>query len=153
MRSAAALALVALAAAGWGTVVPASHAAAQDDLGGLPAAPGQEETYYSCNACHSIRLVTQQRLSRERWDELLDWMVEKQGMAELDPEDRGIILDYLATYYGRYVPRSLIQKSDPDVDRGRRSNRETRDHAIAADRSSAVGVLPRRERSTSDLVH
>ena len=104
--AAAALALVALAVAGWGLVSPAGRATAQDDLGGLPAAPGQEEVFYLCDACHSIRLVTQQRLSRQRWDQLLDWMVEEQGMAELHPEDRGLILDYLTTYYGQDVPRS-----------------------------------------------
>lgn len=103
-----AFAIVALAVAGWGlTPAAGGGAAAQDeDYGGLPEAPGQEEVFYACNACHSIRLVTQQRLSRQRWDELLDWMVEKQGMAELAAEDRALILDYLATYYARDVPRS-----------------------------------------------
>ncbi len=109
MRSAAAaLANVGLVLAGWELVVPAGRSAAaqEDDFGGLAAAPGQEAVFYTCNVCHSVRLVTQQRLPRQRWDELLDWMVEKQGMAELDPEDRGLILDYLATYYGQDVPRS-----------------------------------------------
>jgi hypothetical protein len=78
---------------------------AQDGLGGLPAGPGQEETYYACNACHSVRLVTQQRLPRPRWDYLLDWMVEKQGMAPLPPEDRAMILDYLAEHLNPDVPR------------------------------------------------
>lgn len=83
-----------------------SPAVAQDELGGLPAGPGQEETYYACSACHSIRLVAQQRLPRRRWDHLLDWMVEKQGMAELPAADRTLILDYLATHLNPDVPRS-----------------------------------------------
>jgi hypothetical protein len=78
---------------------------AQEDFGGLPAGPGQEETYYACDACHSIRLVTQQRLSRERWDELLDWMVEKQGMPPLPEEDRALVLGYLAEHFNPDVPR------------------------------------------------
>lgn len=83
--------------------MPAAHA--QDDLDGLPAGPGQEETYYTCSACHSIRLVTQQRLSRSRWDHLLDWMVAEQGMAELMADERALILDYLATQLNPNVPR------------------------------------------------
>ena len=89
-----------------GLVLGAGPAAlAQAELGGLPAGPGQEETFYACNACHSIRLVTQQRLPRKRWDHLLDWMVEKQGMAELSAEERALILDYLATHLNAEVPR------------------------------------------------
>jgi hypothetical protein len=109
MRAAvAALALAGLLLAGRDPAIFAggSAAAQEDDFGGLPAAPGREEVYYACNACHSIRLVTQQRLSRQRWDELLDWMVAKQGMAELAADDRAVVLDYLATYYGQDVPRS-----------------------------------------------
>jgi len=37
-------------------------------------------------------------ISRESWDETLDWMVEEQGMAELDADMRKIILDYLSEY-------------------------------------------------------
>ena len=47
-----------------------------------------------------MRLVTQQGLSRSVWDEVLDYMVEEQEMAELEPEDRKLILDYLARFYG-----------------------------------------------------
>ena len=46
-----------------------------------------------------------QRLPRKRWDHLLDWMVEKQGMAELSAEERALILDYLATHLNAEVPR------------------------------------------------
>jgi hypothetical protein len=83
-------------------------ARAQDDaaLAALPDYPGREETYYTCDGCHSFRLVSQQRLPRRRWDQLLDIMVEKQGMAELSPEDRALILDYLEEAFGQDVPRS-----------------------------------------------
>lgn len=66
----------------------------------LPPGEGVEETYYGCIACHSLRTVTNGGYSRSVWDELLDWMVEDQGMAEFEPEEREIILNYLATYIG-----------------------------------------------------
>ncbi|UIP29880.1 c-type cytochrome [Photobacterium sp. TLY01] len=65
-------------------------------------APGENMALVAsaCSACHSLHLVTQQGLSKERWDELLTWMVEEQGMDELAPDDREAILVYLSTYYG-----------------------------------------------------
>ncbi|WP_281301505.1 MULTISPECIES: hypothetical protein [unclassified Iodidimonas] len=66
----------------------------------MQAGEGRETTFYMCSACHSMKLVTQQRLSRDRWDYLLDWMTKEQGMPPLDDEMRGEILDYLSTSYG-----------------------------------------------------
>ena len=54
-----------------------------------------------CSACHSLHLVKQQGLSRDSWQETLEWMVDEQGMEPLEPEDLNAVLDYLATYYGR----------------------------------------------------
>ena len=70
-----------------------------DEFGGLPVSEGVDLTYYMCSACHSIRLVTQQRVTPERWDYLLDWMVEKQGMAPLPPDARTVVLDYLTRHF------------------------------------------------------
>lgn len=64
----------------------------------LPDGEGVMEVYYACNACHSLRTVTNVRYNRRVWDELLDWMVEEQGMPEFrDSEERQMVLDYLAT--------------------------------------------------------
>lgn len=54
-----------------------------------------------CSACHSLHMVAQQGLSRKRWDKMLDWMIEEQGMEELDGDDREAVLDYLSVYYGQ----------------------------------------------------
>jgi cytochrome c len=72
----------------------------EEDWGGLPPGPGREEVYYGCQACHSLRIVVQQGLSRDSWDETLVWMVDEQGMPELEPEEHELILDYLAKNYG-----------------------------------------------------
>lgn len=61
------------------------------------------ETY--CTACHSLAIVRQQRLSRSVWDDVLVWMVEEQGMPELEPDVRRAILDHLATAYAQDTPR------------------------------------------------
>lgn len=89
----------------WGSMLPGTVCAqSQADpdealLASLPEGPGKEETFYACHGCHSFRLVAQQGLSHERWDEMLDWMVEEQGMPELEDEERTLILDYLAAHY------------------------------------------------------
>lgn len=69
------------------------------ELGGLPDGPGAEETYYLCSACHSIKLVTQQRVTDARWDYLWDWMIREQNMPEQDAETREAILSYLKTHF------------------------------------------------------
>lgn len=68
------------------------------DMALLPMGEGREEVFYLCSACHSIRTVVQQKLSRNVWDETLEYMVEEHGMPELDEEDHKLILDYLATH-------------------------------------------------------
>ncbi len=80
-------------------------AEAAEDWDGLTAAPGREEVFAICSPCHSLKLVTQQRLDRYSWEETLVWMVEEQGMAELDEETSALVLDYLESQYGRNVPR------------------------------------------------
>ncbi len=71
-----------------------------EDWLGLPPGEGREEVFYACQACHSLKTVQQQRLSKESWEETLVWMVEEQGMSEPDPEEFKLLLDYLGVYYG-----------------------------------------------------
>ena len=86
-------------------LVSATASAQDADLGGLTPGPGAEAVYYACSACHSLAIVKQQRLDRDTWDATLDWMVYDQGMAELDADERDLILNYLATSLGRDAPR------------------------------------------------
>jgi hypothetical protein len=69
------------------------------ELGNLPDTAGAEETFYLCTACHSAAIIRQQRLSDARWDYLWNWMVEKQGMPEQDPETRETVLSYLKRHF------------------------------------------------------
>jgi cytochrome c len=82
----------------------ATAANAEEDFGQLVVADGVEETWYACTGCHSEMIVAQQGKTREGWDEMLEWMVEEQGMPELPPGDREIILDYLARHYNTDRP-------------------------------------------------
>ena len=78
-----------------------------DEYEGLPPGSGRDEVLGLCGACHSMKLVTQQGLSRSTWAEVLVFMVEEQEMAELEPEDEVLILDYLEKFYG---PERLARK-------------------------------------------
>jgi hypothetical protein len=94
--------MAALGAAAAGVVVAGLllAPAAAEDFGGLPEGEGRELVYYACTGCHSLMIIQQQKFSRRVWTEVLEWMVEAQGMAELPPEDEAIVLDYLVAHYG-----------------------------------------------------
>jgi len=108
-RSLAALALLAglggFLAAGAGLSgspvgpIVAPAAAQQGDFGGLPEGQNRVLVFALCSGCHSVQLVKQQGMTRAKWDATLDWMVEQQGMAELDPETERQVLDYLAEHF------------------------------------------------------
>lgn len=52
----------------------------------------------NCTNCHSAKLVTQNRMSREGWEATIRWMQETQNLWDLG-NNEPIILDYLANYY------------------------------------------------------
>ena len=61
---------------------------------------GRSEVFGYCTACHNTALIRRSAFTRDRWDELMDWMAEKHGMNPLEGEFRDIIVDYLARHYG-----------------------------------------------------
>lgn len=66
---------------------------------GLIVAEGFETVRAQCTACHSGKLVAQNRATRTGWKEMINWMQETQGLWALG-ENEPVILDYLATNYG-----------------------------------------------------
>ncbi len=52
----------------------------------------------TCTACHSAKLVTQNRATREGWKDMIVWMQETQGLWDLGSNEP-IILDYLTKHY------------------------------------------------------
>lgn len=62
-------------------------------------APGRDETFYACTACHNFKLVAQQGMNRRQWEDILVVMRDKHGMPELDAKDREVVLTYLETAY------------------------------------------------------
>lgn len=65
----------------------------------LPTGKGRDETFYGCTACHGFALVRQQGMTRDRWNETIDYMMERHNMPEPDAADRELILDYLAAQF------------------------------------------------------
>ena len=71
-----------------------------------PAAPGRDDTYYSCTPCHGFKVVAAQGQSRRQWDDTLDWMTQKHAMPKPRDADRKVMLDYLeAAFPARTAPR------------------------------------------------
>ena len=70
------------------------------NLGVLVLGEGAAETYAYCIICHSERLVAQQGLTRQGWEEVVDLMVEEHGMAPIAGPVLDRVLGYLSTHYG-----------------------------------------------------
>jgi len=70
-----------------------------DSKTGLVIAPGFEAVNAQCTACHSGRLVAQNRADREGWLAMIRWMQETQGLWPLGDKEV-LVLDYLSPWYG-----------------------------------------------------
>jgi hypothetical protein len=64
-------------------------------------------------ACHSSKLITQNRATADGWRHIIHWMQETQNLWDLGANE-DIIVDYLARNYapeaaGRRVPLTSIE--------------------------------------------
>lgn len=67
---------------------------------GLVKADGWELVAANCTACHSAKLVTQNRGDRQHWLSMIRWMQQTQNLWPLAPEVEDKLLSYLSTHYG-----------------------------------------------------
>jgi len=78
---------------------------------GLIFSEGFNQVRATCTACHSAKLVTQNRATRQGWEDMIRWMQETQGLWDLGG-DEDAILDYLAA---NYAPKETGRRPGLDV--------------------------------------
>ena len=70
-----------------------------DPVSGLKMAGDWQLVRANCIACHSGKLITQQRGTAEQWLTMIRWMQKKQNLWQFDPVTEEKIIGYLAEYY------------------------------------------------------
>lgn len=70
-----------------------------DAYTGLKMSGDWELVRNNCIACHSPRLITQQRGSAAQWLNMIRWMQAKQNLWQFDPATESKIIAYLAENY------------------------------------------------------
>jgi cytochrome c5 len=95
-------------------VAAAASASALDPLTGLKMVGDWEIVRANCTACHSAKLITQQRGDAGQWLIMIRWMQEKQNLWQFDPVTEEKIIAYLAT---NYPPRASQRRAalHPDL--------------------------------------
>ena len=78
---------------------------------GLVYAEGFEEVRTICTSCHSAKLVTQNRATREGWQQTIRWMQQTQGLWDLGIAEPKV-LDYLSKYY---APQESGRRKNLDI--------------------------------------
>ncbi len=89
---------------------PAAQPLHDDAVETLPPGPGRQETFEACAACHGTMILRQQGMTRAQWDDSIDWMIERHGMARPDDAQRAAIVDYLAA---QFPPRARRGRDSP----------------------------------------
>lgn len=101
----------ALAALFFVVLAPGSLAAQEiDPASGFIVDENYQLVVQNCTACHSGKLVTQMRGSREVWESLIRWMQATQNLWPLPPATESAILDYLAKHY---APAATVFRRKP----------------------------------------
>lgn len=88
------------------TLGVSAMAGAQNAVVELEPGEGSQLVAAHCGACHSLRLVTQNRGDEAHWKKLIRWMQAEHNLWDLGSAEEDI-LAYLATHFGvpDQVPR------------------------------------------------
>lgn len=70
-----------------------------DETTGLIVDDNWQLVLGNCSSCHSLKLVTQNRMDAQTWTETIRWMQEKHNLWDLG-ESEGAIVAYLDKHYG-----------------------------------------------------
>ncbi|GAB3892738.1 hypothetical protein GCM10028803_05910 [Larkinella knui] len=82
------------------TKIPAvADSLKQDPATGLVVDERLNLVVAQCTACHSSKLILQNRFTRDGWKEKIRWMQRTQKLWDLG-ETEPVVLDYLVKYYG-----------------------------------------------------
>ena len=87
--------------------IPAQEKLTYDPITGFVIGEHYEIVRAHCTACHSAKLVTQNRMTRENWLITIRWMQKSQGLWPLGAQQPKI-LDYLETHYS---PLAISRRS------------------------------------------
>ncbi len=74
----------------------APAASAQDNL---PPGPGKELLTSVCTVCHNLQRVTEKKLSKDEWDDVVDKMAARGARAS--DEEFDTIVNYLVKNFGK----------------------------------------------------
>ena len=81
-------------------VEPVAEAGSRlDPVSGFKMTGDWEIVRANCTACHSARLVTNQRGTAEQWLTMIRWMQEEQNLWQFDDITEAKIIAYLAENY------------------------------------------------------
>lgn len=70
-----------------------------DPATGLKMTGDWELVRGNCTACHSLKLITQQRGTAQQWLTMIRWMQKKQNLWQFDPGTESRIIAYLSDNY------------------------------------------------------
>jgi len=78
--------------------IQAEEKTTYDPITGFVIGENYEIVRAHCTACHSAKLVTQNRMTRDNWLDTIRWMQKSQGLWPLGAQEQKI-LDYLEIHY------------------------------------------------------
>src|SRR5215216_1863568 len=83
----------------WVAALRATPATQSPPGGELPAGEGRDLVVSSCGECHALDRVAAQRRSRAEWQDMVQDMASRSGVATED--DIKVIVQYVVVHFGR----------------------------------------------------
>ena len=83
----------------WLTVLHRAVSTQEERVGDLPAGEGRETAIRICGDCHGVEKIPSPRRSRAEWQDLVEEMAGRNGVAT--PDDIRTIVQYVVVNFGR----------------------------------------------------